>query len=129
MNAILAEWIAKAEGDFVTAQRELRARRAPNYDSACFHRQQCAEKYLKAFLAFREIEPPRIHNLIELLNLCLAQDGSFEMVRPALESLNSYAADIRYPGEFATKDEARDAVRAMKQVRDFARNELGTVAR
>ena len=53
MSAILDEWIAKAEGDFATAQRELRARRAPNYDAACFHSQQCAEKYLKAFLVSR----------------------------------------------------------------------------
>ena len=64
MNAILAEWIAKAEGDLATAQRELRARRAPNYDAVCFHSQQCAEKYLKAFLISEGIEPPRTHNLI-----------------------------------------------------------------
>jgi HEPN domain-containing protein len=37
-------------------QPELRARRAPNYDAACFHAQQCAEKYLKALLQEKEIE-------------------------------------------------------------------------
>ncbi|MBI4789058.1 MAG: hypothetical protein HY782_18660 [Chloroflexi bacterium] len=46
-------------------------------------------------------------------------------MHPALEILNVYAVDIRYPGEFATKDEARDAVKAMKQVRVFARDKLG----
>ena len=50
MHAITTEWIAKAEGDWVTANRELRARRRPNYDAACFHAQQCAEKHLKARL-------------------------------------------------------------------------------
>ncbi len=29
MNVVLEEWIAKAEGDFNTAQRELRARDVP----------------------------------------------------------------------------------------------------
>jgi HEPN domain-containing protein len=50
MNELTAEWVAKAEGDWTTAGRELRARRNPNYDAACFHAQQTAEKYPKAFL-------------------------------------------------------------------------------
>jgi hypothetical protein len=37
---IMTEWVAKAEGDYATAGRELRARRHPNYDAACFHAQQ-----------------------------------------------------------------------------------------
>ena len=48
MNPLTHEWIEKAEGDFTTAGRELRARKNPNYEAACFHAQQCAEKYLKA---------------------------------------------------------------------------------
>lgn len=50
MNPATAEWVSKAEGDFLTAGRELRARKSPNYDAVCFHAQQCAEKYLKAVL-------------------------------------------------------------------------------
>lgn len=33
MNDLLAEWIAKAEGDFLVAQREMRARDRINYDA------------------------------------------------------------------------------------------------
>lgn len=44
MQPLTAEWIQKAEGDLATARRELRARTSPNYDTACFHAQQCAEK-------------------------------------------------------------------------------------
>ncbi len=124
MNTLVAEWLQKADGDFNTAQRELRARRAPNYDSACFHSQQCAEKYLKAFLVSKRVEPPRTHNLIELLELCLARDGSFEMIRVFLEPLTGYAVVARYPRAFATKEEARDAVKMVKQVRDFVRRKL-----
>ena len=47
MNALTTEWVEKAEGDFATAGRKLRARRYPNYDAVCFHAQQVAEKYLK----------------------------------------------------------------------------------
>ena len=46
MQPATSEWIAKAEGDFTTALREHRARKSPNYDAACFHAQQCAEKHL-----------------------------------------------------------------------------------
>ena len=55
MNPLTREWIEKAEGDFATAGRELRARKNPNYEAACFHAQQCAEKYLKAILQEQSI--------------------------------------------------------------------------
>jgi len=50
MNPLTLEWVEKAEGDFITARRELHARAKPNYDAACFHAQQMAEKYLKTML-------------------------------------------------------------------------------
>ena len=59
------------EGDFATAGRELRARKNPNYEAACFHAQQCAEKYLKAILQEQSIPFGRTHNLIALLDLLL----------------------------------------------------------
>jgi HEPN domain-containing protein len=43
MNPLTLEWVEKAEGDFITATRELRARNAPNFDAVCFHAQQMAE--------------------------------------------------------------------------------------
>src|SRR5262245_55415528 len=72
MKPITLEWVAKAEGDWDTAQREYRARRRPNYDAACFHAQQCAEKYLKARLEEAVIAFGRTHNLVSLLTLVLA---------------------------------------------------------
>ena len=38
---------------------------------------------------------------------------------------NDYSVDIRYPGETATKDEARAAVGAMRTVRDHVRQDFG----
>ena len=42
MNPLTLEWVDKAEGDYLTANREYRARKAPNYDAVCFHAQQTA---------------------------------------------------------------------------------------
>lgn len=81
MNGLVAEWIEKAQGDFNVAQRELRVRRSPNYDACCFHAQQCAEKYLKAFLVSRKVEPPRTHNLVDLLTMSVAQDEALELIQ------------------------------------------------
>jgi HEPN domain-containing protein len=74
MNALTQEWIDKAEGDFRTASREMRVRKAPNYDAVCFHCQQCVEKYLKAYLQNQGQRFRPVHNLIELLELCLLSD-------------------------------------------------------
>jgi HEPN domain-containing protein len=125
MNDIVREWVEKAEGDFQTAEREMRARKAPNYDAVCFHAQQCAEKYLKAFLIHRQIPFRPIHDLEVLLELITPISADFEFIRDLLLLLNDYAVDIRYPSEFATKDEARAAVKAMRTVRAFMRQKLG----
>jgi hypothetical protein len=45
MNPAVAEWVSKAEGDFLTAGRELRVRKVPNYDVVCFHAQH-SERFL-----------------------------------------------------------------------------------
>jgi len=66
MTPIASEWIGKAEGDFATAKRELAATDNPNYDAVCFHAQQCAEKYLKAFLQEANITFPKTHDLANL---------------------------------------------------------------
>lgn len=50
MKVSTREWIEKAEADFISAGREYRARKRPNFDAACFFSQQCLEKYLKARL-------------------------------------------------------------------------------
>lgn len=91
MNAPLQEWIDKAEGDFHTACREVRARKSPNYDAACFHCQQCAEKYLKGYLVHQGQSFRPVHDLIELLELCLLCDGTFELQRDLLKDLTRYA--------------------------------------
>jgi HEPN domain-containing protein len=125
MNSIVGEWVEKAEGDFQTAEREELVRKAPNYDAVCFHAQQCAEKYLKAFLIHHQVPFRPIHDLEVLLGLIVPTRPDFEVIRDPLLLINDYAVDIRYPSEFATKEEARDAVKAMRTVRAFIRQKLG----
>ncbi len=115
----------KAEGDFATAGRELRARKHPNYDAGCFHCQQCAEKYLKAVLQANNIRIPKIHYLLELLALVLKFDVSYEFLKADLEALEDYSVRFRYPGDFAEKDQAYSAYESVIVVREFIRKKLG----
>jgi len=125
MKPLTGEWVDKAEGDFVTARRELRARKAPNYDAACFHAQQCAEKYLKARLQEEGIAFSRTHDLASLLDLLLTLEPSWAVMRSDLDRLTSYAVEFRYPGTSADKAMARSALAVRRDVRHRVRVSLG----
>ncbi len=98
-------------------REELRARKLPNYDAACFHAQQMAEKYLKAFLQVNDVVPPRSHDLVELLALALNFQPHLVLLEPDLKSLNAFAVQFRYPGQSAEKADARSALAAAKVIR------------
>jgi HEPN domain-containing protein len=125
MNPLTLEWVEKAEGDFNSTQREIRARISPNYDAACFHAQQTAEKYLKAVLQEHGLNFPRTHHLLDLLALCQKIDINFQAIYDDLLPLEEYAVKFRYPGEAADKTEARAALSAATSIRRFVRNKLG----
>lgn len=118
-------WLVKAETDYKAAIDLARRRKDPLPEAVCFHCQQCAEKYLKAFLILSMVSFPKIHDLIALKTLCVQLDGSFELIHDCLDRLEGYDVAIRYPGETATIDDANEAVAAMKAVRRFVRVKLG----
>lgn len=117
MKPITREWIEKAEADFISSGREFRARLRPNYDAACFFSQQCVEKYLKARLCEAGIAFSRTHDLEILLDSALSCEPLWDAFRPALGSLTSFAVAFRYPGESATREMARLALRSAKTIR------------
>ena len=125
MHPLVAEWVDKAEGDFATAQREMRARKAPNYDAACFHAQQRAEKYLKARLQEATIPIPYTHDLVMLLNLILHVEPSWAALITDLRALTVFAVAFRYPGTSADRVMARDALSRCRGIRQAARTSLG----
>ena len=105
--------------------RESRARGNPNYDAVCFHAQQCAEKYLKARLQEAGTPFPRTHSLPALLQLVLAVESMWSALSPALNNLNVYGVNFRYPGANASKADASQALKDCRAVRKEARLSLG----
>jgi HEPN domain-containing protein len=125
MKPLTREWVGKAEGDWHTALRELRARTNRNPDAACFHAQQCAEKYLKALLQENGIAFPRAHALELLLGLLDPTEPSWTDMRSNVRKLSEAAVAFRYPGESADIALAREAVATCREVRRRARLNLG----
>jgi len=125
MNPCAREWVEKAEGDYETGKRELRARKHPNYDAACFHAQQCAEKYMKAVLTECGRDFKKQHDLAVLLDALRGIDSTWELLRPVAVTLTDYDVKFRYPGNSADKAMAREALQACEVIRDALRNRLG----
>lgn len=109
MNAIVQEWIAKAEGDYLTASREVRAS-PPNYDAVCYHAQQCIEKFLKAILTAKEKRPPKTHDLTVLASMLRSVEPQWQLPHEELRLLSQAAVVFRYPGECAGPEEAKAAL-------------------
>lgn len=117
-------WAEKAEEDFMLTQLALR-RKKPLITGACFHAQQCAEKYMKALLVSKGASFPMTHDLLLLSDLC-SEAGIFLEIDPMLlNNLADYAVRTRYPGEGPTLADAKEAMETVKLIRMFAKNFLG----
>lgn len=124
MNEVTDEWVTKADNDFHSADILLHSAEVPIADTACFHCQQCAEKYLKAFLTDHLIRFERTHVLTDLLGLCLPIDRDFAEIAGELSSLEGYAVAIRYPGAMVSVEIVEEAFKATKRIRAFVRKKL-----
>lgn len=122
---LVAEWVEKAEGDFRVMQRELRSRKDPCFDAVCYHAQQCAEKFLKARLTAAGIAFVKTHSLTALLDQVVVIEPLWEVFRHDLAHLSAMGAAVRYPGESAVKDDARESAVKCRRFRKAARDALG----
>ncbi len=94
-------------------------------DVICNQCQQSAEKYLKALLVRYGIPVPKIHDLEDLEDLIARTEPDVRLIDTYVITLNPYSVDIRYPGVTATDAEAKEAMKALKQIRQFVRAKLG----
>lgn len=116
-------WIEKAEEDYSLAVSALRKKK-PGIYGACFHAQQCAEKYLKGMLVSRKKPFPRTHDLIALNDLCEQAGILLGMDKKLLNDVSDHAVRVRYPGTEPSLEETREALETAKTIRKFARQFL-----
>lgn len=119
------EWVRKAENDFLTAQHLFKG--GERYvNGTAFHAQQAAEKYLKAFLVWHQIEFKKTHDIAALLKLASEMDSVISDVLSDAVHLTPYGVEYRYPGDYpdVTMDDAKKALNLAVQVRKEIRYRL-----
>ena len=121
MNATVKEWMDKADGDYLTATRELRAIESPNFDAVCFHAQQCIEKLMKALLIHLGVLPPKTHDLATLDRLLAPVCKGWSWPVAELRMLTHAAIAFRYPGASADDKETVIAFEIASRMREKLR--------
>ncbi len=119
-NEYLQNWILKADKDLKVAEHELDIDRENRVTEAiCFHCQQAVEKYLKAYLIFRNVDFGKTHNIEYLLELCATYDKVFHTIE--VGNLSFYAVEVRYPDDFyiPTTKEAKESMKIARTVKNI----------
>jgi len=118
---IAAEWLRYAQNDLVVAKHCVEDMNPKQTEIASYHCQQCAEKALKAFLIYKDIEPPKIHDLKVLCKMCQDIDASFAGIVSQCAHLTPYGVTVRYPDELSpNEDMVKIAIKEAQQVYDMA---------
>ena len=119
-NELLQQWLDKGNDDLRVAEYLSTMHHPTPNEIICFHCQQSAEKYLKGFLFLNDIEPPKTHDLNELLEMCVKIDSGFSVLLPQMNILKAYAVTPRYPNDFGiTIDDTKTAIKYAKDVQEF----------
>jgi HEPN domain-containing protein len=125
MKPATRDWVRRAEEDYLAAVDLSRRRKELLHNTVCFHCQQTAEKYLKARLEEAGLPIPKVHDLEVLLGALLPAEPLWSALRPALQNLTDFAVAFRYPGQDATRHDARRALADARAMRREARLALG----
>jgi HEPN domain-containing protein len=115
---IIKEWLDQADSDLAFAESNLKMNDR-FFSQICFHFQQSAEKYLKAFLIAKGHKLRKIHNLGILLDECITINKNFEKIRGECLFLNPFYIATRYPVFWpinGSKKEAEQALQATKSI-------------
>ena len=116
---LVGQRLHKADIDVDAADAMLSSERNLFYP-VCFHCQQAAEKCLKAFLTWHQVEFPKTHSIRELLNVAKTVDPSLAEHLMEAATLTVYGVEVRYPSDVPEPDsaEAATAFDLAKNVRD-----------
>lgn len=119
------EWVRKAEADFKTASLLLKAGDDYLFQTA-FHAQQSAEKYIKAFPVWQQIEFPKTHDIAKLIALGALVVSDLTEILAEANTLTPFGVDYRYPGDYPelTAGDAEVALVLATLVRDQIRERL-----
>ena len=119
-SKLVQKWLKYSQNDLISARHLFDDLYPKQIEVACYLSQQCAEKALKGYLFFKETEPPRTHNLVELCQLCMNHDNMFSEILDTCADLTPYGVEVRYPNGLAVDDVmAKSAIDKAQVICDF----------
>jgi len=118
--SIIKEWLGKADDDFLFAEANLREG-SEFHAQLCFHFQQAAEKYLKAYIIGKGLPFDRVHDLVHLLKTCATHAPGFSELKEECIFLNTAYIETRYPVHWPTEYTRETAVEAHDAAEKIAR--------
>jgi HEPN domain-containing protein len=124
---IVREWLEKADEDFRFAESNLKGG-SEFYAQICFHLQQAAEKYLKAYIIGKGLASDKVHDLVHMLKTCSAFEPEFNALRDDCILLNSAYIEARYPVSWPTsytKETAERSLTAAVKIARMVRSQMG----
>ncbi len=95
---LVGKWLQKATNDLAAAS-VLSADEGGFPSVVGFHAQQASEKFLKAYLAFHQVEFTKTHDIGLLLDFVSSIDPVLSAQLQDAEKLTPYGVEIRYPGD------------------------------
>jgi len=113
-------WFVRADEDLTLIEVILKEDAVlPN--PICFHAQQAGEKYLKGFLAYRDLHVRKVHDMEILVTDCVTIDQSFEELRDKARFLDQFYTESRYPDDYIefSQENADNAYEAAKEIKEF----------
>jgi HEPN domain-containing protein len=117
---LVKEWFLYSHNDLIAAEHTFTDLHPKLLEIACYHCQQSAEKALKAYLIFKDIDPPKIHDLRRLYRMCAEQDADFIAINISCADLTGYGVVSRYPNGLVVDEIiTKTAIEKAKQVYDF----------
>ncbi len=118
-NDIVNEWLELANKDIASSKFLTQMHPAP-LEIICYHCQQSAEKYLKAYLISNDREIIRTHDLTILNNLCKSINKNFSLFDEVALRLTDFGVNIRYPYPLElTREDMEQAIKDAELLQDF----------
>ena len=120
----IGQWLAYGDEDLRFARHGMTIENDTPYRLIAYHAQQCAEKYIKAYLIYQRIDFPNTHNISHLLELLPETERDNKLFNA--EELTPFAVMTRYPGEDepVAESEAKKAIEIASMVRKIIRAAL-----
>ncbi len=119
-NDLVKDWMKIANDDLLVANELLNSDNIfPR--SICFHCQQSAEKYFKAYLVYFDFDIIKTHDLATLIKKLSNQDSEVSSFIEVASILTPYAISARYLDDFEpiSEEDAKEAYKLAEEIKNY----------